>query len=85
MKQISTTLHNPMFGRKIKIFHKGILMQCHRCYENHSVRTCRNRKVSWIDYVHDFVQNSEGFEKQMFGKWWGLRALKRSIVNYKCY
>ena len=42
--------HLPMFGRKVKIFHKGIQIQCHRCYENHSIRTCRNDKVNWIEY-----------------------------------
>ena len=27
---------------KIKVLHKGIAMQCHKCYGNHSLKNCRN-------------------------------------------
>ena len=41
----------PMNGKKIKIFHRGIKIQCHKYYGNHPIRNSRNNKVHWTEWM----------------------------------
>ena len=48
----------PALGLKIRINYRGCLLLCPNCYRVHPRRYCINAKLTWIGYVHRFIQNN---------------------------
>jgi len=60
----------PMYGRKIKIYYRGIDKQCTNCYNfGHIKKICVNQKVDWIEYVARFMASNDHIPDALFGKW----------------
>jgi len=60
----------PMFGMKIKIYYRGIAKMCTNCYKTgHIQKDCDELRVSWIEYVTDFINNNEDIPEGLFGRW----------------
>ncbi len=58
----------PMFGQKVQVKYAGIPPMCNRCYKSgHLRRECNNRKVDWIEYVNNFLEN--GVKIDLIGSW----------------
>ena len=62
----------PLFGRRVKIYHKGIQKQCMGCFGFHLRNQCKSAKVNWPDYVKDFANLHPGLDQMFFGRWWTL-------------
>jgi hypothetical protein len=59
----------PMSGRKIKIYYRGIQKLCTNCFGRHQNRNCHSRKVLWIDYVAQFIDENPDIPEEYYGKW----------------
>ena len=53
----------PMYGRRIRIYYKGITKLCTKCFGTHARRQCGKEKVPWINYVRDYMKNNESIEE----------------------
>ena len=62
----------PMYGRRIRIYYKGITKLCTKCFGTHARRQCGKEKVPWINYVRDYMKNNESIEENYYGKWWDI-------------
>ena len=62
----------PMFGRRIRIYYKGITKLCTQCFGSHNRRQCQNEKVPWVIYVRNYMFNNKNVEEPLFGKWWDI-------------
>ena len=60
----------PMFGKRIRIYYRGVQKLCTKCFGNHNRLHCRNDKVRWIDYVLRFIENNPDIPEEMYGRWW---------------
>jgi hypothetical protein len=59
----------PMGGKKIKIYHRGIIKMCRKCYKaGHLWSECKNRQREWLEYVDEFMLN-HNLEEQLYGNW----------------
>ena len=59
----------PMYGKKIKIYHKGIKKQCVNCYETgHFKKDCKNERKEWLNYVDGFML-SASLPDELYGNW----------------
>ena len=64
----------PMMGRKIEVYHRGIVQTCVNCYQNgHKRQDCQNERLHWLDYVADFIESNE-LRPEMYGKWFPITA-----------
>ena len=70
VKQIPNFL--PALGLKIRINYRGCQLLCPNCYRVHPRRRCLNEKLTWIGYVHRFIQNNPKLEPQAYGRWWQI-------------
>ena len=62
----------PMYGRRIRVYYKGINKLCTQCFGSHTRRQCQNAKVPWIHYVRDYMSNNKNVGEMLFGKWWDI-------------
>ena len=60
----------PMFGKRIRVYYRGVQKLCTKCFGNHNRLHCRNDKVRWIDYVLRFIENNPDIPEEMYGRWW---------------
>ena len=60
----------PMFGRRVRIYYRGVLKLCTKCFGGHSRLHCRNDKVRWIDYVLRFMEENPDIPEKLYGRWW---------------
>ena len=60
----------PMWGKRIRVYHRGIQKLCTNCYGPHPRRNCRSKKVPWIEYVLDFMEKNPDLPKEIYGRWW---------------
>ena len=57
----------PISGEKIKIYYKGIVKRCVKCYDaGHLKRDCTSAKKDWMEYVSDLMF-MEDLELNMLG------------------
>ena len=64
----------PMMGRKIEVYHRGIVQTCVNCYgKGHKRQDCKNERVHWLDYVADFIETNE-LRPELYGKWFEITA-----------
>lgn len=60
----------PMNGRKVRIYYRGINKVCTNCYQGgHNKQECENGRMTWVEYVSNFIDDNPDFEKEMFGRW----------------
>ena len=62
----------PVYGRRIRIYYKGINKLCTQCFGKHNRRSCTNQKVPWINYVRDYMFDNDEVKEQLYGKWWDV-------------
>ena len=73
----------PMYGRKIRLYYRGIIKTCTNCYQNgHQKRDCNNKKRQWISYVMDFMNTNE-MQTDMYGRWSKVVANELKYNGYK--
>ena len=60
----------PMFGKRIRIYYRGVQKLCTKCFGKHSRLHCRNDKVRWIDYVLRFMEENPDIPERLYGRWW---------------
>ena len=60
----------PLWGKRVKIYYKGINKLCTCCFEKHQRSTCKNEKVNWMEYVANFAEQHPDLDKTFFGNWW---------------
>jgi hypothetical protein len=60
----------PMWGKRIRIYHRGIQKLCTNCYGAHARRNCRSAKVRWVDYVLRFMESHRDIPPEYYGRWW---------------
>jgi hypothetical protein len=59
----------PMYGKKVRLYHHGMLKQCNGCYAlGHMKRECKGTKINWRGYV-DQMRRTGKYEDVMFGSW----------------
>ena len=59
----------PMWGKRIRIYHRGIQKLCTNCYGNHARRNCKSKKLRWVDYVLSFMDNHPEIPPEFYGRW----------------
>ena len=60
----------PMNGRRVKIYHKGIMKLCTKCFGNHKKQTAnRRRKQIGSTRVANFMAAYQEVPLELFGKW----------------
>jgi hypothetical protein len=59
----------PMCGKRVKMYHAGIVKLCTNCFGHHKKSACQNEKVQWVKYVQNFIEENEEFPPEMYGKW----------------
>ena len=62
----------PMFGKRIRVYYRGVQKLCTNCFGAHSRLHCRNDKVRWITYVLNFMDQNPDIPAEMYGRWWQI-------------
>ena len=62
----------PMWGKRIRIYYRGIQKLCSRCFGNHPRKNCRSAKRRWVDYVLDFMGYHTEIPGELYGRWLGV-------------
>ena len=60
----------PMWGKRIRIYHRGIQKLCTNCFGAHARRNCRSPKIRWVDYVLRFMESHREIPPEYYGRWW---------------
>ena len=71
----------PMWGKRVRIYHRGVQKLCTNCYGAHPRRNCRSEKVPWIDYVLYFMEKNPDLPKEIYGRWWKVVNDKFGEIN----
>ncbi len=59
----------PMFGKRIRLYYRGIEKKCSNCFGPHARRVCNREKVTWIEYVDGLMNEYPDIPEEYFGKW----------------
>jgi hypothetical protein len=62
----------PMWGKRIRIYYKGVQKLCTNCFGHHIRRNCRSTRVPWIKYCLDFMERNPEIPEEIYGKWWKI-------------
>ena len=60
----------PMWGKRIRVYHRGVQKLCTHCYGPHPRRNCRSEKVPWTQYVLRFMEKNPKIPSELYGRWW---------------
>ena len=60
----------PMWGKRIRIYYRGVQKLCPRCFGNHPRKNCRSEKRRWVDYILDFMDHYQEIPKEIYGRWY---------------
>jgi hypothetical protein len=60
----------PMWGKRVRIYHRGVQKLCSNCFGAHQRRNCRSSKVSWTRYVLNFMEKHPEIPSELYGRWW---------------
>jgi hypothetical protein len=60
----------PMWGKRIRVYHRGVQKLCNNCYGPHTRRNCRSEKVPWTQYVLKFMEKHPEIPSDLYGRWW---------------
>ena len=59
----------PMFGKRVKLYYRGVQKQCSNCFATHQKGKCENERVTWLEYVFNFICANPDIPRDYFGKW----------------
>ena len=59
----------PMFGKRIRIYYRGIIKKCTNCFGAHARKACNQERVLWIQYVSDLMTANPEIPIDFYGKW----------------
>ena len=59
-----------MWGKRIRIYHRGVKKLCSNCFGTHPRRNCRSDKVPWTRYVLNFMEKNPEIPPKLYGRWW---------------
>jgi hypothetical protein len=62
----------PMWGRRIRIYYRGVQKLCTNCFGPHPRRNCRSERVTWIQYCLNFMEKNPEIPQDYYGKWWKI-------------
>ena len=62
----------PMWGKRIRIYYRGVTKLCPNCFGAHARKNCKSEKVTWIQYVLRFMENNPDIPPEYYGKWWKI-------------
>jgi hypothetical protein len=71
----------PAYGRRMKVYYRGIDKQCTKCFQNDHVRAncTRISPKPWIEYVSEFIAYYDKIPTKLYGKWFYLaRAYEKT-------
>lgn len=73
----------PVNGKKVKIYYKGIEKLCTNCYHpGHMKAECKNRKITWLQYVEKFMEDNIDVPARLYGRWINVvRAAKMNLTQ----
>lgn len=60
----------PMWGKRIRVYHRGVQKLCNNCYGPHPRRNFKSEKVPWTRQVLNFMEKHPQIPKEMYGRWW---------------
>ena len=60
----------PMWGKRIRIYYRGVQKLCPRCFGNHPRKHCSSEKRRWIDYVLEFMEHYQTIPNEIYGRWY---------------
>jgi hypothetical protein len=60
----------PMWGKRIRIYYRGVQKLCPRCFGNHPRKNCKSEKRRWVDYVLDFMGQYQDIPDEIYGRWY---------------
>ena len=60
----------PMWGKRIRIYYRGVQKLCPRCFGNHPRKHCNSEKQRWIDYVLEFMEHYQTIPNEIYGRWY---------------
>ena len=60
----------PMWGKRIRIYHRGVQKLCSNCFGTHPRKNCRSEKVPWTRYVLNFMERNPDIPSELYGRWW---------------
>ena len=60
----------PMWGKRVRVYHRGVQKLCSNCFGTHPRRNCRSEKVAWTRYVLNFMEKYPEIPSEMYGRWW---------------
>ena len=60
----------PMWGKRIRIYYRGVQKLCPRCFGNHPRRNCKSEKRRWVDYVLEFMEHYQDIPNEIYGRWY---------------
>ena len=69
----------PMYGKKVRVDHKGQQIMCTHCYGKHHRKVCRSERVEWMDYVVQFMRNNQNVTNGMIGRWFDIAKKERRV------
>jgi hypothetical protein len=61
--------HIPMCGRRVRLYYKGIVKKCGKCFGDHKPNVCDQERVPWINYVRDFMEDFPEIDESYYGRW----------------
>ena len=59
----------PMYGKRVRLYYRGIVKRCTNCFRPHQRSQCKNEKVTWAEYVGGFAEIFPDIPHVMYGKW----------------
>ena len=60
----------PMWGKRVRVYHRGVQKLCSNCFGAHARRNCRSEKVAWTRYVLNFMEKFPESPSKLYGRWW---------------
>ena len=70
-----------MWGKRIRIYYRGVQKLCPRCFGNHPRRNCKSEKRRWVDYVLEFMENYQDIPNELYGRWYKVINEEFGEVN----
>jgi hypothetical protein len=54
----------PMFGKRVKIYYKGVSKLCLNCFGKHHRKSCDMAKIPWINDIKAFMTEYSNLPKK---------------------
>ena len=57
----------PLEGLRLKIQYRGVTKLCSGCYGEHLRKTCKEKKLTWFDYIKKFRNENQDIPDDFYG------------------